>query len=487
MKIRIQIVMEAANGETERVEDIAELERSSPQPETLGLTLAESKTLLQGIQQRMVSEQVAEYMAQFNTCPDCGARRTKKGQHTLVYRTLFGKLNLISPRLYDCACHQPHQARHSSSPLATWLNSHSSPELLYLETKFASLMSYGLSIRLLSEVLPIANEVNATSMRRHQQQIAERIESELGEEQFQFIKGCPDEWRRQPRPEPPLTVGLDGCYVHASDQKSRTEGWFEVITGKSVKADGDAKVFAFVNKYDAKPKRRLYEVLKSQGLQMNQQVVFLSDGGDTVRSLQRYLSPESEHLLDWFHITMRLTVMKQMTKGIIKELAAQKNQKKPQKEADESENTDVPAQLLKQLESIKWHLWHGNVTEALALIYDVNVDLEIWEENPTNKKKLLKLVCEFENYIRANGAFIPNYGERYRHNETISTAFVESTVNYVISKRFVKKQQMRWTQRGAHLLLQTRVQVLNDDLRKTFGRWFQGMSVVENEESKMAA
>ncbi len=487
MKIRIQIVMEAANGESERIEDIAELERSSPQPETLGLTLAESKTLLQGIQQRMVSEQVTEYMAQFNTCPDCGARRTKKGQHSLVYRTLFGKLNLISPRLYDCACHQPHQARHSSSPLATWLEAHSSPELLYLETKFASLMSYGLSIRLLSEVLPIADGVNATSMRRHQQQIAERIESELGEEQFQFIKGCPDEWGRQPRPEPPLTVGLDGGYVHASDQKSRTEGWFEVITGKSVKADGDAKVFAFVNKYDSKPKRRLYEVLKSQGLQMNQQVVFLSDGGDTVRSLQRYLSPESEHLLDWFHITMRLTVMKQMTKGMIRELAAQKNQKKPQKEADESENTDVPAQLLKQLESIKWHLWHGNATEALALIYDVNVDLEIWEENPTNKKKLLKLVCEFENYIRANGAFIPNYGERYRHNETISTAFVESTVNYVISKRFVKKQQMRWTQRGAHLLLQTRVQVLNDDLRKTFGRWFQGMSVVENEESKMAA
>ena len=54
-------------------------------------------------------------------------------------------------------------------------------------------------------------------------------------------------------------------------------------------------------------------------------------------------------------------------------------------------------------------------------------------------------------------------------------AFVESTVNYVVSKRFVKKQQKRWTQRGAHLLLQTRVQVLNDDLRNTFCRWFPGM------------
>ena len=55
---------------------------------------------------------------------------------------------------------------------------------------------------------------------------------------------------------------------------------------------------------------------------------------------------------------------------------------------------------------------------------------------------------------------MPNFGERYRNGETISTAFVESTVNQVISKRMVKKQQMQWTPRGAHLLLQTRTKVL---------------------------
>ena len=69
-----------------------------------------------------------------------------------------------------------------------------------------------------------------------------------------------------------------------------------------------------------------------------------------------------------------------------------------------------------------------------------------------------------------NQAFIPNYGDSYRHDEIISTSFVESTVKYVVSKRIVKKQQMRWTQRGAHLLLQTRVQLLIYDLRKTFIR-----------------
>jgi hypothetical protein len=41
--------------------------------------------------------------------------------------------------------------------------------------------------------------------------------------------------------------------------------------------------------------------------------------------------------------------------------------------------------------------------------------------------------------------------ERRRQGETISTAFVESTINQVVSRRFVKKQQMQWTLRGAHL------------------------------------
>jgi len=43
----------------------------------------------------------------------------------------------------------------------------------------------------------------------------------------------------------------------------------------------------------------------------------------------------------------------------------------------------------------------------------------------------------------------------------------------------VKKQQMRWTQRGAHLLIQVRTQVLNDDWRDTFCRWYPSMTTTE--------
>ncbi len=65
-----------------------------------------------------------------------------------------------------------------------------------------------------------------------------------------------------------------------------------------------------------------------------------------------------------------------------------------------------------------------------------------------------------------------NYGERHRYGETISTAFAESTINQVVSKRMVKKQQMRWSQKGAHLLLQVRTRVLNGELQDEFRKWY---------------
>jgi hypothetical protein len=192
-------------------------------------------------------------------------------------------------------------------------------------------------------------------------------------------------------------------------------------------------------------------------MQPNQQVTFLSDGGDTVRDLQMYLNPNAEHILDWFHITMRLTVMLQMAKGL------------------GVKGTELREIALKELERIKWFLWHGNVYRALETVDDLAMDLDT--EKPIAKETtLLKKLEEFETYIRNNAGYIPNYGERWRYGETISTAFVESTVNQVISKRMVKKQQMRWSPKGAHLLLQIRTRVLNDELREVFRKWYPNFS-----------
>jgi hypothetical protein len=460
MNIKLNLVIESDEGILRYENEIAQLQRSQLCPTTLGLTLDESKQLLQTLQQEIVTCQTAEYVAQQRPCPDCGKQRKFKGKHKMLYRSVFGKLELHSPRLFHCTCES--QPTKSFSPLALLLEERTSPEYLYLQTKFAALMSYGLSVELLAEVLPLEGQVNISSVRNHLHQLGQRLDEQLGEEQPMFAHGCPRDWAALPRPDLPLTVGIDGGYLkgYGSD-KGKSSTAFEVIVGKSITDAGESQCLGFMQTYDAKPKRRLFELLTSQGMQMNQQVTFLSDGGDSVRALQLYLNPQAEHLLDWFHITMRITVLGQYLKGV-------KNY-----DAEQGE------QMSKRLESIKWYLWHGNRFQAMQHIEFLEMDAECLEIDYPQLSKMAKAIREFRVYIQNNLDFIVNYGERYRCVERISTGFVESAVNQIVAKRMVKKQQMRWTPKGAHLLLQVRTKVLDHRWKDAFKQWYPESNKVE--------
>ena len=104
------------------------------------------------------------------------------------------------------------------------------------------------------------------------------------------------------------------------------------------------------------------------------------------------------------------------------------------------------------------------------------LDLEEIETDYANIKAFRKAATEFETYITNNKDMIPNYAERHRYGERVSTGFVESTVNTVVGKRFGKRQQMRWSKSGAHLMLQTRTRTLDGTLRAKFEQWYPSMN-----------
>jgi hypothetical protein len=185
---------------------------------------------------------------------------------------------------------------------------------------------------------------------------------------------------------------------------------------------------------DQKPKRRLFEVLRGQGMQANQQLTFFSDGGDTVRRLPEYRHPAAEHILDWFHVTMRITVMTNMAKSVRPPPAD------PDLELTAEAATTLISEVRADRKRLKWFLWHGNVFRALNTVKGISIDLETLHPG-AQPSKLGKAVRESGDYLRANAGRTPNYGERHRAGEAISTAFVESTVNQVISKRMVKNSR----------------------------------------------
>lgn len=214
-------------------------------------------------------------------------------------------------------------------------------------------------------------------------------------------------------------MGMDGGYIRS---REGGQSHFEVTVGKSIPTDRPSRYLGLVQSHDDKPKRRLHEILKDQGWQENQPVTFMTDDGDTVINMALHMAPASEHVLDWFHITMRITVMRQYVKGLA------------------HHNEEVAGQLARLLRQIKGFLWHGNLHDGQAVIEALVMELDEVQTNYASIKALQNAAAEFETYIANNKAMIPNYAERRRYGERVSTGFVESTVNTMVGKRFGKRQ-----------------------------------------------
>src|SRR5687767_7970058 len=99
-------------------EVIASFDKGDDQLEEIGLSLEQAKTMLAGAQTSLVAAQAASFLA-----------------------------------------------RHR--PLTALFTGHTAPELLYLETRWASLVSYDLTAGLLKDVLPVDTRTNAATIRNH--------------------------------------------------------------------------------------------------------------------------------------------------------------------------------------------------------------------------------------------------------------------------------------------------------------------------------
>jgi hypothetical protein len=209
-------------------------------------------------------------------------------------------------------------------------------------------------------------------------------------------------------------------------------------------------------------------VLRRQGLPTDQPVTVLTDGGDSVCALVGDLPAGSEHVLDWFHVAMRLTGLGQYVRGL-------------------AHHNPIEATALQdRLERIKWRLWHGDAGEASSRTRALAEDVAAVASGYTGLARLVKATAGLATYIENNSAAITDYAARWDHGEIISTAFAESTVDLIISRRFAKKQQMQWSRKGAHLLLQTRTRTLDGTLRNLFTSWYPAMPANDSQPPSLA-
>jgi len=149
-------------------------------------------------------------------------------------------------------------------------------------------------------------------------------------------------------------------------------------------------------------------------------------------------------LLDWFHIAMKFNAAQRSVFG--------------SKVIDSLERESIETEIT----HAKWLVWHGKGRKALERIraLDTRLLMRTGYELSTLWWNLDKVSW----YLRKNVNTLVNYGARHRKGLPISSSIAESAVNQVVSHRMAKKRQMRWTDEGAHCMVQVRVAVLNGEL-----------------------
>ena len=190
----------------------------------------------------------------------------------------------------------------------------------------------------------------------------------------------------------------------------------------------------------------------------------ITDGGNGVQHLHRLLPGKVRSILDWFHISMRVRYLEQIVSGL---------------RAGSETESQVKRLLAKDVSKLRWHFWHASFEKAEAKLRRIGASSRcagsLSQRPPGFHSRLEHLdwprprVLRLSRKQQGHAPSITASGTV--RGKPISTAMAESAVNQVINARMCKRQQMRWSPRGAHLLAHVRCAVINGDLAPRLRRW----------------
>ncbi len=376
----------------------------------------------------------------FRWCEQCGTKLLSKGYYPATFRSVFGDVDVRIRRLRACGCRAGQLE--PTSFAAMFATGDVAPELAYVTAKFAALAPFARVADLLAELLPIGDARNGGTARNRTMRVGATMARLTAADAPPLEPGATT---------PAIIVGLDRGYVRS--RHPRPERNFEIVAGKVIDASGTQHRFAFARNGGAA--EDLARALIRAGVRGGTPSTVLSDGDAGLWNLQRIVLPASTVVLDWFHIAMRFEHALRAAASVGAGTA----------------DARLGELARRDIERAKWCLWHGRWKRCLMKL----VTTYRWSETKSIRgaagiETPRRHVRDLIGYLVANTAALVNYGARRRRGEPISTAFVESAVNEIVSRRMIKKQQMRWNRWTVQPFLDVRAAVLNGTLEGAFRR-----------------
>ncbi len=438
----LRLVKTGAEGEG-ACTDVMEIHRPDDLGDiaNLGLTLAEAKRLLAGIQREIVAAQAREHAVRRPDCSRCGGVCRVKDYRDHAVATLFGQVTVRLPRFRCAAC--------GGLEAGVGWPSHcrSTPELDRLRAHFSALMTYRTAADLLGQMFPVDAGTHHETLRRHTLKVGEAL------------SGC-----AAVRPETPasaIMVTLDSTFIRSCAEGERH---LEVRVGNVETQSGGRQVFGAVAKAGTDIRALIRRILDAVGRTTDTALTAFTDGCPGLRRILADAGVTTRPMLDWFHVAMRLQHLKQIANSL---------------STDDPARVAAKAVIVEEVERLHWRIWNGKAKDAQTSIDRIRAVMQHFQGEPEGRKsnapswKLWIALHALDSYLTGQSAWLVNYAERHRAGLRVGTAITEGTANFLVNRRMNKSQQMRWSRRGADLLLQVRCAVYNGTLGSGFGQKFQ--------------
>ena len=129
------------------------------------------------------------------------------------------------------------------------------------------------------------------------------------------------------------------------------------------------------------------------------------------------------------------------------------------------------AEIVAEVERLRWRTWNGKAKDARITLKRLPTLLPTLKGEPVCKLK--RALRAIDRYLRSQSAWLVNYAEQWRAGLRVGTSLTEGTANFLVDRRMAKSQQMRWSRRGADLLLQVRCAGYNSAFGCGFGQLFE--------------
>jgi hypothetical protein len=237
----------------------------------------------------------------------------------------------------------------------------------------------------------------------------------------------------------------------------------EVRVGNVETGDGGRQVFGAVAKAETDITTLIKRTLETVGQTDATKVTAFTDGCPGLRTVLANAGVTKRPILDWFHIAMRL----QHTKLAAANLST-----------DNPDRVSAKAVIVAEVERLHWRIWNGKAKNAQRSIKRIRKVMRAFKgERSRSAKtvasgKLWHALHAVDKYLRGQAAWLVNYAKRHHAGLRVGTSITEATANFLVNRRMNKSQQMRWSRKGADLLLQVRCAVYNGMLGAGFGGLF---------------